>query len=60
MGRTRVDAALSVGDDFLEIDEEGNFETTVDLVEGPNLIEIVASIGTGEELSVLLIVSYEP
>ena len=61
VGRTRVDAAVSVQDTFVEVDEDGRFELTVELVEGPNLIEVVASVGTGEEeKSAVLIVSYEP
>ena len=61
VGRTRVDAAVSVQDTFVEVDEDGRFELTVELVEGPNIIEVVASVGTGEEeKSAVLIVSYEP
>jgi hypothetical protein len=59
-GRTRVDAAISVDDAFLDVNEEGRFEITLDLEEGPNVIEVVASIGTGEEEAILLIISYEP
>ena len=59
-GRTRVDAAVSVNDTFLEVDEEGRFEITLELEEGPNVVEVVASIGTGEEEAILLIISYEP
>lgn len=60
VGRTRVDAAVTVQDEFVDVDEDGRFEATVELEEGPNLIEVVASVGTGEESSVILIVSYEP
>ena len=61
VGRTRVDAAVSVQDTFVEVDEDGRFELTVELLEGPNIIEVVASVGTGEEeKSAVLIVSYEP
>ena len=59
VGRTRVDAAVTIDDAFVEVDEEGRFEGTVDLEIGPNLIEVVASV-TGEEGSVVLIVAYEP
>ena len=55
-----MDAAVTVGDQFLEVDEDGRFEGTVELAEGPNLIEVIASVGTGEEESDVLIVSYEP
>ena len=59
MGRTRVDAAVTIDDAFFEMDEEGRFEGTVNLEVGPNVIEVVASV-TGEEGSVVLIVAYEP
>ena len=59
VGRTRVDAAVTIDDAFVEVNEEGRFEGTVDLEIGPNLIEIVASVA-GEEGSVVLIVAYEP
>ena len=60
VGRTRLDAAVTVGVDFVDVDENGRFEATVVLAEGPNLIDVVVSLGTGEELSEVLIVSYEP
>ena len=47
-GWTRVDAAVTVGDQFLEVDENGRFESTVDLVEGPNRVEVLASVASGE------------
>ena len=59
VGRTRVDAAVTIGDAFVEVDEEGRFEGTVDLEVGPNVIEVVASV-TGEEGSAVLVVAYEP
>ena len=60
VGRTRIDAAVTVEDAFLEVDEEGIFRITVQLEEGPNLFEVVASVDTGEEESTILIISYEP
>ena len=59
-GRTRVDAAVTVDDAFVDVNDEGIFEATVELEEGPNLIEVVASVGTGEEEAIVLIVSFEP
>ena len=59
-GRTRVDATVTVNDEFPVIGDDGDFQTTVQLVLGPNLIEVVSSIGTGEELSEILVVAYEP
>jgi hypothetical protein len=60
-GRTRVDAAVTVQDSFAELDEDGLFAVTVGpLDEGFNLIEVVVSLATGEEESIILIVSYDP
>ena len=60
VGLTRVDAAVTVDDEFLEVDENGRFEITVQLTEGPNFIEVVASVGAGEEEFAILIISFEP
>jgi hypothetical protein len=60
VGRTRIDAAVTVNDTFLDVDEEGRFETTVTLAEGTNLFEVVVSVGSGEEELFILIVDYEP
>ena len=55
-----MDAAVTVGNEFLDVDENGRFETTVQLEEGPNVIEVIASVGTGEEEAAVLVVSFEP
>ncbi|MDA1035533.1 MAG: hypothetical protein O3B65_01475 [Chloroflexi bacterium] len=60
VGRTRVDAAITVGDAFLTPDAEGIFSTVLTLSEGANVIEVVASIATGEELSKVLTILYLP
>lgn len=59
-GQTRVDAAVSVNDQFLTVDANGNFSVNVPLVEGPNEIDVVASIASGDELSKVLTVIYAP
>ena len=59
-GRTRVDAVVTVNDTFVDPDIDGRFSTEIPLDEGPNIIEVVASIATGEELSTVLVVIYEP
>ena len=59
-GRTRVDAVVTVNDTFVDPDIDGLFSTEIPLDEGPNIIEVVASIATGEELSTVLVVIYEP
>ena len=60
VGRTRVDALVSVNESFVEPDLEGRFESTVELEEGPNIIEVVASVATGEEENLVLVVIYIP
>jgi len=59
-GRTTEDAAVSVNDSFVEVDLQGEFETTVHLDEDITFIEVVASNIDGEQLSQLLTVIYSP
>ena len=59
-GHTTIDALLSVNDSVLEIDSEGKFVHTVQLEEGPNLIEVVASDVDGHQMDEVLLVIYEP
>lgn len=60
LGRTRVDAAVSVNDQLVDVDADGILEAVVDLEEGPNVIEVVASTGAGAEESAVLTVFYLP
>jgi hypothetical protein len=59
-GRTRADAAITVNDTFLTPDIDGIFSVDLTLEIGANIIEVVASIETGEELSAVLTVIYIP
>ena len=59
-GRTTVDALLSINDHVLDVDEQGRFAFSVDLEEGPNVIEVVASNATGQQFDEVLLVFYEP
>lgn len=59
-GRTRADAAITVNDQFATPDIDGVFTTDYTLEIGANIIEIVASISTGEQLSQVLTVMYIP
>lgn len=59
-GRTTVDALLSVNDHVLEVDEQGHFTLNMDLEEGPNVVEVVASNALGEQFDEVLLVIYEP
>ena len=58
VGRTRVDAVVTVNDTVVEPDGDGRFEATVQLEEGPNIIEIVSSVASGEQLELVLVVIY--
>lgn len=57
VGRTRIDAIVTVNDTIVERNIDGTFSSTVDLVEGPNIIEIVAS---GDQKDIVLVVIYLP
>ena len=59
-GRTRADAVVSIDDLIVEPDVDGIFTTTVTLSEGPNIIEIVASVASAEPLDRVLAIIYAP
>jgi hypothetical protein len=59
-GSASAGAVLSINDDILIVGADSQFKITVTLEDGPNLIEVVASDENGNELSVLLTVTYEP
>ena len=59
VGRTRIDAAITVDDTFVDLDDDGQFEITLELQEGFRVIEVVASTSE-EELSLVLTIAYEP
>jgi hypothetical protein len=60
VGRTSVDALVSVNDSFPDVAVDGTFTSTVTLDEGPNVIEVVASTAGGGESSIVLLIIYEP
>lgn len=63
-GKTIPDAVVSASvDDIVaiaDVDQNGNFSVTVNLEEGPNLIEVVASDLQGNEKSSTIAVIYVP
>jgi hypothetical protein len=59
-GHTTVDALLSINDAVVEVDGDGRFAYAVELTEGPNLVEVVASNALGEQFDEVLLVIYEP
>ncbi|MBI4202683.1 MAG: DUF4382 domain-containing protein [Chloroflexi bacterium] len=60
IGRRRLDAVVTVGDVFAEVDADGRFQAPVQLEEGVNIVEVVASIESGEELAEVLVIIYSP
>ena len=60
VGRTRVDAVVTINDTVVEPDIDGRFSLTIELEEGPNIIEVVASVASGEQLDLVLVVLYVP
>lgn len=57
-GRTRIDALVTVNDYVVEPDIEGRFRQEVNLTLGLNTIEIIASVASGEQKSIVLGVGY--
>ena len=60
IGRTRVDALVTVGDYVVEPDIEGWFRQEMQLDPGVNIIEVIVSVANGEEKSQVLAVIYVP
>ena len=60
IGRTRVDALVTVSDYVLEPDIEGWFQQEMQLDPGANIIEVIVSVANGEEKSQVLAVIYVP
>jgi hypothetical protein len=60
IGLAPAGTVVSINDEILIVGDDQQFKTTVSLDEGPNLIEILASDENGNEMSLLLTVTYEP
>lgn len=59
-GSACVGATVSVNGELIDVDEQGNFTVMVELEEGPNAIEVIASESQGNEESRILAVIYAP
>ena len=59
-GRTTPDAVVSVAGEPAEVNSEGIFTVTVQLLEGPNVLEVVASDFDGEKAEQIITVIYAP
>ena len=61
MGRTSPDAVVSVNGNIVRsVDMDGNFSAAVSLLEGPNLLEVIATDYGGSQASQVLTVIYTP
>ncbi|MDA1256885.1 MAG: DUF4382 domain-containing protein [Chloroflexi bacterium] len=60
VGRSSLDALISVNDTVVELDVDGRFSVSVPLEDGVNVVEVVASVASGEELSEVLVIIREP
>ncbi len=59
-GAASPGAVVTVNDDIIVVGADGQFQDTVTLDEGLNLIEVIASNTSGSETSLELTVTYEP
>jgi hypothetical protein len=60
IGSAPAGTVVSVNDEILIVGDDQQFKTTMSLDDGPNLIEILASDENGDEMSLLVTVTYEP
>ena len=60
VGEAEPETVVTLNDEIVVVDESGTFSVTLLLDEGPNEIEIVASDLEGNELSLILEVTYDP
>ena len=59
-GSTSLGADVSVNGELVDVDEQGNFAAMVELEEGPNAIEVIATDYEGNGKSCILVVIYAP
>ena len=59
-GSTSPEAQVSVNGELIDVDGQGNFAAMVELEEGPNVIEVIATDYEGNEESCVLAVIYAP
>ncbi len=59
-GSAPIDAIVSVNGKVVALQNDGSFAVTVDLLEGPNLVEVTASDYQGNTVSKVITVMYLP
>lgn len=57
-GTTDIDATVSINGNIVDVADDGSFTTTVDLLDGPNVIEIIASNPAGSQATKTITVIY--
>jgi sulfur transfer complex TusBCD TusB component (DsrH family) len=60
VGTSTPGAVVTVNDDIIEVGADGKFQSTVALVQGKNVVEIVASDDQGNQQNIELNVIYQP
>ena len=59
-GSTFPEAQVSVNGELIDVNGQGNFAAMVELEEGPNVIEVIATDYEGNEENCILAVIYAP
>lgn len=59
-GQAPAGSVVSVNNDFIVIGANRGFSFPINLEEGPNLVEVVASNDQGQQVSVEIVVVYDP
>jgi hypothetical protein len=59
VGRASIDALVTVNDTIAELDVDGRFRVTVSLELGVNVVEVVASVASGDEFSEVIVLIRE-
>jgi len=59
-GQAPMDTVISVNDEIYLVSADQSFSIPVNLEEGPNVLEFVASDLSGNEVAFILTVTYEP
>jgi TRAP-type mannitol/chloroaromatic compound transport system permease large subunit len=58
-GKAPAGTVVTVNDEILLVDGSQAFSASVALTDGPNLIEVVASSPSGDEVNFLLVVTFD-
>ncbi|MFC1948023.1 DUF4382 domain-containing protein [Chloroflexota bacterium] len=59
-GETSVDAAVSIGNEFVDVNLDGTFEKVVNLEEDITILEVIASTSDGQQYDQVLTIIYAP